>query len=500
MTKPKEVVLFFGGMLWQQAVTFAAGVFVARWLGPADYGILSIVRNVFTVALIMAPLGMDLSLLRHLAEYDKADDTAGQVRLLRMIVLAVNLSVLAATLFLIGPFLQTHVYSQPHLTLYLTLTFVALPFAADTQLLTAVFRARRRPAFQVIASLYIQPLVRVAALIAFGLAGFGLPGVVLATAAGYAASSLTMSIALRRIDGQDGVTRRPISRHEVTAVRGVFNYSVWLGALLLTYGVLRNVDILILGHFRAPREVGEYAALSTIAQIIPIYPQALSQTLGPTIAKFYKDGDMLGIKRELSNYLRRASLLSSPIFGAVAAFGPWLNLLFGKKYEFHPWLSLNLGAAFLISALLNPMGFPLSMTGRHKTEFMILITGTVGAILLCMTLAPTFGPNGVALGTSAGYLFINVVRMGVTSRFLRIIPGSLRDLGPPLICAVVGYTLKFSADAFLPRSAIVAIGVGLIYGVLVLISYWVVMLNPEEKEFVVSRWNGLVLRRLGFST
>ena len=90
------MAVFSASALGGAGLTFATGVLAARWLGPAGFGQLSLVRSVYTLLAIVAPLGLDVALLRHLGE--SAREGAGalaRVRRLRVVAALVNLGVVA---------------------------------------------------------------------------------------------------------------------------------------------------------------------------------------------------------------------------------------------------------------------------------------------------------------------------------------------------------------------------------------------------------------------
>jgi O-antigen/teichoic acid export membrane protein len=488
MTKTRDVLIYFLGTLIQQVVTFASGVFVARWLGPENFGVLSLVRNVFAVALILAPLGLDLSLLRHLGENEEdRPRSMAQVGAFRLITASVNGLVVILVFLFVGPFVQAHLYPQPHFSLYLTITFLSLPLAADCAILVATFRALHRPAFQAVTSLYLQPFARLGGLIVMLLLGLGVVGVILSTLVGLLAACVVMSVGLVLLLRRQKIARYRLQRSDWSQIGGVFRYSSWLAFMLLAYGILKNVDILVLGRFRPPREVGEYAALSSIAQVIGIYPIALSQTLAPLAARLYSLGDLEGMRRELADYLRKASLLTAPIFAGIAVFGPWLDLLFGHKYHFSSSLSFNLSLAYYISAVLAPMSVSLSMTGHHRQELLVLVLGLGTAFLGCVWAAPRYGANGVAISIIFGYAFVNVVRTILSARITKGVDAEWADLWPPLICLALAVCWRMVLEHFFQHTLVVAapaaIGLCLVYAAV----YWLFLLRGPEKAYLSSK-------------
>lgn len=477
MTRTRDAALYAGGLLFQQGVAFAVGIAVARWLGPGGYGQVSLARSLYGVAVIVAPLGLDLSLLRHLSETDAPwPEKLARVGTLRRIALCTSLAALGLAVAA-GPWLQAHVYRQGGFAVALAVGFLALPFAADLAILTALARARGRVAAASLASLYLQPLVRTAALLALLWRGAGALGVLGATAVGVAAADLALAAALsgRRRGVQD------VAPPSLPGLRQLFGYSGWMAFTLLAYNGLRLMDLLVLGGVRPAREVGDYAALSAIAQLIGLYPTALSQTLAPAVARLHAEGDRAGVRRELRGYLRRATLMSAPLFAGVAVFGPWLDLLFGRRFHFDGRLSLLLALAALVNGALGPMSASLSMTGRHRQELAILAAGAGASLAACLWLAPRLGGLGVAAGTLGGCVAVNAARTWVSARAMGGVDVALADLAAPLGCCALAWAWRSLAERLgghdLPTAAWTAAGLCASWAVL----YGAVLLSPAER-------------------
>ncbi len=491
MTRGRDAGLYAGGLLFQQVTALGVGVAAARWLGPQGYGQVSLARAIYGIAVILAPLGLDLSLLRHLGAsgMDRAAKLA-QVRKLRGVTLAVNLGVVAFVVLVAGPWLQGHVYRRPDFAVELAIAFMALPFAADLAVLTAACRALDRVAQASLASLYLQPVVRTAALGALLALGLGARGVLAATAMGVAAADLApWALLAGAADRGQPVQASTLEEGSRPRLAG---YSGWMAAMLLTYGGLKLIDVLVLGHFRPAREVGDYAAVSALAQLICLYPTALSQTLGPTVARLYALGDRGGVRRELGRYLRLSSLTCAPLFAGMAVFGPWLDLLFGARFHFDPALCFALALGAYVSGVFGPMSVSLSMTGRHRLEFAILLTGAVASLAGCILLAPRYGGMGVAAATLGGYLLVNGARTVVSARVMGGLDVGWGDLATPGACLSLALIWRALAERFGAHdwtTALLTAG-GLItsYGVL----YAVALLSAEEKAQLITlsrrRW------------
>lgn len=488
MVRTRDVSLYTGGMILQQVVTFAIGVVVARWLGPADYGILSITRNIFNIVLIIAPLGLDLSLLKHIAQHSgpKAE-LRSEIYLLRGLVMAVSLAV-TITVVAFAPMLEEHLYNHKGFSEALIVSFIALPFSADLALLAAIFRGRQRPTPQIIVGLYVTPLVRLGLVVGLLACGLGILSTLYAAAGTAILATTLLTVMLWRSEKADAGATRFRARVPLRKLAGFLRAGLWLAPGLLAYGLLRSADVLILGKFRGSAEVGEYAALSAIVQLIPFLPQALSQTLGPTIAKQFSDGDKFAMENTLNGYLRTSSLITAPIFGGIAAFSPFLDLVFGTEFHFDSYLCIVMALGYYVGAILAPMGFSLSMTGRHKSELAILLSGTAVAIISCLILARNFGQIGAATGMLIGYLFINASRLLAARNAHDIKIGSISYALPPTMAVSLAFLSRIIFENIFERGLVNMILMCSFY-LLICSGCWLTfVMHPNERRWV---FNGL---------
>ncbi len=425
----REAAIVSGGLLVQQAAVFATGVLVARTLGPAAFGALGTLKSLSGVLLIVTPLGLDLALLKHASFYhDRPRRLQTVAGALRLLVAGLNLLLLAVVAAWLGGVLQAIYRDIPDFSLLCLATMAGMVFATDVQISGALYRVFDRVTAYAAIVTYGQPVLRLLLSGLVLLAGGGVEGVVWVNAA----MSLCTFAALT-LDGRRNRVKplpMPLPRVARTA-RNVLSESLWMALSLLIYQATRLVDVLVLAALTGTQVVGEYTAMSTVAQLIQIYPLAISQTLGPNIARSYKRGDRAGIVAELRSYLRRATLLGGYLFGGIAVFGTDLDLVFGQGFSFSWPLASLLAFGWYVSAVLAPFGFVLSMTGRHRLELAILSAGAVMLVACLLSLVPVFQAVGAALSVAAVFVAVNVVRCGAVVRILGRNPLRLADLLPP---------------------------------------------------------------------
>jgi O-antigen/teichoic acid export membrane protein len=406
------VAVVLGGQVAQIAVGVLTSTLIGRTLGPEAYGTLNVLRNALMLAVTLTPLGLDVALLKYLA--GEADDPAKRsvIRRLRLIAFTASLALWAAVAGAASQGWIGRLYPLPHLDALATLALAALPFATDLAILGAVYRAQGRVGLYAALGVWAQTGFR---LLAVPLALWLAPSVALMAAIGVAQVALSASLLWANGRSSAGA---PLIRSDVGRVLAEGR---WMALSLF-------VSALMLGVFAPAREVGAYAAIAMVSQLIAVVPMAFSQTLGPRVASAHASRAPGAVRRELSAYLSVAAPVSAWLFGGIVAFGPRLDLVFGPRYVFDPLVCLLVPLGPLLSAGLGPLGFALSMTGRHREENALLVAGAVALAGGCAYAAPAFGARGVAACVAAVFALVSLARFAAVARWRGGAPGRVRDL------------------------------------------------------------------------
>ena len=105
----KDVVVTAGGLVFQQAAQFLVGIYIARSLGATAYGGISVARNIVALLALLAPLGLDLALLKYLPAVEaRGGNIHARFAAFRRLAFAVNLAVVAA-MILAAPYIERDV-------------------------------------------------------------------------------------------------------------------------------------------------------------------------------------------------------------------------------------------------------------------------------------------------------------------------------------------------------------------------------------------------------
>jgi O-antigen/teichoic acid export membrane protein len=477
-------MLISGALLTQHATVFATNIVIGRELGAGALGELSLLRSLAAIVLIVTPLGLDLALLKYASLYqDRPAELRSLTRLLRLLVAGVNAALLIMVALWLGPLLGGLYSDIGDFGRLAVLTMVGVVFAADLQVTGALFRAENRTGTYFIYANYIQYTLRMVLSVAVIALGGGVLEIIAVNTAVAAATVVLVELdRRRRLAG----TTVPLARM-VPASTDILRESVWMCGALLLYSCMRLMDVVVLGALKTPEITGQYAAMSMVAQVIAIYPSAISQTLGPRIALLHEAGDRGGMHKEIGGYLRKAALLGGFLLGGIAAFGTDLDLVFGADFAFTRPLVLLLALGWYISAVLAPMGYVLSMTGRHRQEIGVLAAGSMLMMISLLAFIPWLGGTGAALAVAITFISVNVIRANRVIRVLGRNPLRFRHVVPPLLFVAAAAGVSMAGQSLAERSFFLLVAQCVAYAVLAAVLYLVVFAQADERRAILRR-------------
>ena len=485
-------MIIMGGQLVQLVLTFFTSMMIARILNAEGYGVVNLLKTLFVTIASIAPLGLDLALLKYCGKNSPNDPVfLATTRFLRQIALGFS-----ALLVLV---LSSAVYFTPLGTIYtyknfdqlFLITIIALPFAVDTAILGALYKSNGQAAHYSILTQYLQSATRLALIL---LAAFFSPTVetvIWISTIQLVASSIALLTHKKRQNLHS--TRIEKLTKNWGEAKSVLSVSVWMCASLFAYGLMRSGDLMFLGAYSSAQNLGEYAALTTVAQLILFYPIAASQSLGPDVSKDFHSHNMLALRERLCGYTYSASIASGFVFGGIAVFGQRLDLVFGSSFHFQPMVCLMLAFSQFISATLAPTGFALSMTGHHRAENIIILAGCGLLVILCLALVPSYGQIGAAGASLIAVLALNFVRFYMIKKTFAFLPFQFRSVLPPVFALLLAYACYY-LDSFIgQRNLIVTFFSCLVYTAIYGLCCYAFFIQPSLKNKI-----NLRLKRMFF--
>lgn len=399
------------------AIALLSQVLLARWMGAFEYGIFAYVWVWVVVLGIVVPMGFGTSVLRFIPEYRAKARWARLSGFLSAsfgVVLAVSALTALLGLLLLWAF-------KGHIESYYFWPFVVallcVPGFAVTDWQEGAARAFGWVNLAYIPPYIIRPLAIVAAaggVLFFTGSATGLQVTLAALAATFATMFAQRLFFTRRVGSA------------VPAAKPVFHLKHWVAIsapLVMVEGLyllMTNTDIVLLGYFVDPDEIGVYFAATRIANLMAFIFFSLNALAVPKFAELYGAGK----RAELQSFVHGVTQWN---FWPTLAAGAFLLLignfalgLFGEGFERgYPLLGL-LMLGFLARAATGPTEYLLNMTGNQNVVAIVYGAAFIGNVALNLLLIPAFGLAGAATATAISVVLSTIWLAVVVRRRLGI--------------------------------------------------------------------------------
>jgi O-antigen/teichoic acid export membrane protein len=425
---------------------FAASVVVTRTVGPEIFGKYSLANSIFQLLGILAVFGLSGGVVRLTSKYMALRDY-GRVK-----GTAVS-GVLFTTLFSLGlialtlvaaPAVSRKLYSHvAGLDLVLRVYVIGLPFYAVMTILNGYTQGLKTLKPGVIVEMVVRPVARLALILILFLAGYRLFAVVLGSMGGFvcaAAAAFVFAIKASPFD---------LRRTPKTGVgQELFFYSLPLVLAQFMNVLISRSNVMISGHFLDSETVGVLSATLVLAPFVSMSLLSFSRILAPVISELWEKGDRAGLMRHFKIVSKWIFTLSLPVFCLYALFAPGLLGIFGGEFATGANALKVLAIGQIVNAIVGPIGFILTMTGRQKLNLVNSILVAASNIALNILLIPRYGIMGVAMATTLAITSINLLRV-IQVKVLYGFTPFRHDLYKPLAAGAATTALFYLINRYL---------------------------------------------------
>lgn len=364
-------------------------LFLARLLGPHQYGLFSLSIAILGIVISVVDLGVTQGLVRFVGAHKESGEYYPYAKLAFKSKLAMG--VLVGLVFGLGAnLLASLVFRQPELKSLLPLVGLAIFSQLLFSLSTSIFQGLQKflpwgimqVGTNVIRLVLLLPLLLTGKLYSFSAMVIFL----LSYAIGFTASLIWLD---------KGFLKTKVTKMQSEEF---WNFNRWTAVVGILTAVTARLDTVLTGRFLSLTQVGLYSLSNTMVSFLPQIAAAIGAV---TTAKFagMKDRDHEKI------YLRKSLLFVGSLSAAFAILMIpaamvvlWIT---GKSYSgsFLPFLILLLGTAFFVST--NPIRDSLLYFHSNPKFFvgLSLIQATV-VIISSLVLIPQYGVIGSALAVT----------------------------------------------------------------------------------------------------
>jgi O-antigen/teichoic acid export membrane protein len=385
-----------------KGLQFLFGVYLARTLGPGDFGNYNFVLAWAGMFTLIMDFGATTTLTQKIAQQPARLNSHLGTALLFKTFLTVASLLAASGYMLLFPHTQ-HVQSM-------WLAWIALGLASYVDTLYGVFRGKQMLGKE---SLVIS-IQRVVVIILSTLAlfyGWRVNGVLVATVVGNALTVILTLETMRRC----GFFAQPLRVVELTPF---MKQAVPLGLAAVFSLLYFKADTLMLEYLTTPHDVGLYNAAYRITETLMFLPNLLVGILFPVLASIFATDRALFVST-VQNALKYVVLLLMPIGLALSVGAPWIiQVVYGVDYmasipalRILAWNLPLSGANFVLV-------YSMISANKQRAYTVVTLSCAVWNILLNLWVIPRWGFLGSSFTTLATEGLLLVVMYAIARKVL----------------------------------------------------------------------------------
>ena len=415
----------------QILVSLGTSILIVRTLKEFDYGTLSVLRTILILVTVVLGLGLGQAVNRFIPELrvtNRRDE--GRRLLYRSLLLQVSVWALTCLglLALRAPLDRAYPTYANLLLLGVFLSLSEVAAGTMNQYAIASYRTREMALASGLGSLVLG-----AGTVALLQVGLRIPGVLVASSAGFALNALALMALLRRSrTGTTGTATVPTAPApggetaprpaggEALSWRRLMTYALpWVPQYVLTFVIWRQSETLLLGIFRTREEAGffdlAYKLPLLILEFVPgaIYPLILAgfaetatvarERMSAVIDMYYRFLFFVTAPLSLLGFAMGDVLLARMYGESMAQGGPYCQ-------------------AFFLVFAISFFGTPLSMTVFVIEKVWVNLLLSIGygiiTIALDLLLIPKYGLLGATIPTAFVTILTPFVRYFIARRYL----------------------------------------------------------------------------------
>jgi O-antigen/teichoic acid export membrane protein len=392
-------------------------IVLARLLGVAEIGLYFIAIALVEIGAILARLGLEHAVLRFASIAHGRGDRGSMAAIYRnSLGMSLGMAIaLALPLWVVTSHLGLGGERAGELRGVLPLLMLAVAPAAALALQAEFFKAIGAPARSSFVQAVVPPLgLLFGVTVLWSLATVTFPSIVLLYVIGLIASVLYAFVAWNQ--SLPGIWLEP----------GYFDRRLLVrtGLPLLLFASMNLVmswtDVLVLGIWSDPAEVGIYGVSMRIASLSVFVLSAVNSIVAPRFAALHARGEHAALSRLAQQSSLLMLLVVAPGILALLLFPELVLHLFGSTFERGAWPLRILTLGQLVNVGTGPVGYLLIMTGNHamlrNNAVVWAIVNMVGNLIL----VPHYGAIGAATSTGVSLALMNIASWWMVRKKLNI--------------------------------------------------------------------------------
>ncbi len=397
--KNKENFFSFGATVSRALSRFLLVFLASLLLSKYEFGIFNIFISIYFFARLFSENSLNLPFIKFAADGENDPALVNfQIILLKIIyVLVVSFGVLIFSDFIVeysGLERQSLLYLLPFMLFALT------SYMFVGQVLVSQLRMRQLFVYELLNGLVFVLFLGIAYLLAIS---FSTEKLLIVFSAAMGCSALIGCFVFRRCIH---VVRR-VSKELLWKIIHYSKFTVLSGISSL---VILKADVLMLGYFRTPQEVGVYGMALFVNEAVNVVFDSVLRLCLPKASALSGNTDNQGIRILFRQSVRNIYIGIIPIVAVIAIAAPTaISMIYKGKYDD----SVLLIYLFLASSLVKPVGYVagviLGATGNIKLDNRNCWISAMLNVGCNVMLIPKFGVMGAAIASTLSFISLTVL-------------------------------------------------------------------------------------------
>jgi len=388
----KEITVLTATQAAGQIINLVALVFLARFLGESDFGMIQVCVAIMSYALIISEGGLFAIGNRAVARLSNLSDISEHVRNQLGLMAILGVAVFALSILPVQFFSPDNI-NRTVLLIYMAVTLPQagmldwLGIAMGKSIAVGISRLVKACVYLLLIllilpqnpNLNLVPVFLIVSIIAGNI--------------------------VMRVQGWRwlGWWPKPIGAN-FAACRQLLLETAPIGAANIVQRVLFNFDLILIGFIATTSDAGVYAAAAKLLFVLIVAVETALSAVLPKLSKLWQD-DRSIFNMAVRRYLKILlfCLLPLPIIGLLFA-EPVIQLVYSGQYISSVPIFKILSLAYPILSLVLFLGTVLVASDRQKSWFVVTVAGAIVAIIALILLIPALGVIGAAWAMLISYV------------------------------------------------------------------------------------------------
>jgi O-antigen/teichoic acid export membrane protein len=501
MDKEKEAALtsifkgggiIFLGTMFSKAFSLFYRVIVGSELGPATYGVISVMMSVFSVVTVIAYLGMPNSVQHFVSHFRSKGDLEKAQEMVNYALTSVILSstIIGLILFILAPFLSRTVFGNPELVWPIRIVALILPLRGVGLVFAAITDAFEKMQYKVYTERIWNSIPKLIILVISVTLGWGAVGAAGAFAFPFATAFILNYVFAKKVfpsyQLKPKIKIRSIYKNGLGRLGNHSLPLMFSGAVGIFSG---NIDTFVIQIIKGSSQVGLYQAAFPFAALITISGSIFNTIFFSNASKLRSKGKDSELLETYHTVIKWTIFTSIPAFLILFTFPKIGILIFGREYLDAVNTLRVLALGFMFSTFIGPVNKIYQATEETQIDFYTSVLNTgLNLVMNIILVSILFGPLGAAIATASSIIITNTIHTIYIKRLLGETPFN-KSLLKPLIAGIISISTVYILNNLLFTDTPIWFFIidTIIFGLLYLIILFKMKFFGEEERMILRK-------------